>query len=184
MGDTTRRGFCCAQGLAIYRVVQSEVSTPASRDASGGGGQFILRVSVFSTERDQLTELVSFSFVTLSDGFSQVLPTHDGQIVVQTGRKLRLYSSTLKEIKTIDLPSVSWWVISSPFGRKIYAGRTEVYNYGRNGKTTYNILDADSLETLVSSDSQQPQDWPERSDPTIWWRNQIPGTLLAKNEVI
>jgi hypothetical protein len=145
--------FMAPDVLAIYQVLESnESSPPEPRDASGGGGRYVLQIVFLNSATGN--EVHTLRLTTTSSDVSGVYPTHDGGFLVETGQLLRLYSPTFQEVASRSLPTSpygkreSWRVSVIPPGRRIYIAAAEHY-----------LLDSDTLETI----------WhPNPSDVAFW----------------
>jgi hypothetical protein len=138
--------------LAIYQVLETDENTPQPRDASGGGGKYVLHIVFLDAATGR--EVQTLRFTTTGLEVSGVYSTHDGRFVVATGQQLRLYSPTFEQIGSRTFPTSSygkpesWSVSVIPGGKRICISAAEHY-----------LLDSDSLETIWN---------PKPSDVAFW----------------
>lgn len=140
--------------LAVYQVISKPNTALAPRDPSGGAGRFTLLVEFFDAKNAKPT--ASLHLQTSAE-FSKVFPTHDRKFLVRTGNALRLYSAGFDEVASRDLPLSNamphehWRIAVFPSGKKVYAQHNETS--AKTSRTEGNLLDADTLRTLATFDT-------------------------------
>jgi len=149
--------FTSPKTLAIYQVVEREnLPSLEPRDASGGGGNFALRVIFL--DRATGAELNQLNLTTEGSAISGVYATHDGQFLVLTGEMLRVYSPKFQEIASRTGPvgqsgkPEAWNVLVIASGRRIFA-------YAGLHSDMPFLLDSDTLDTIPN---------PRPSDVALW----------------
>src|SRR6185503_11350702 len=143
-----------------YQVNRSRGATRlASRDASGGSGNFILQVKVLNAKDG--SEVKSFDLPTNAD-FSKIIPTHDGKFILRTGDVLYLYSANFERLAERSLPLIrqvqeeAWQISVSPSGRKLALVHQQIFRRNPVSPTSavvkaasdIEILDADTLKLI------------------------------------
>jgi hypothetical protein len=154
--------FISPEKVLVYQVNRSRRATRlASRDASGGSGNFILQIKVLDAKDG--SEIKSFDLPTNAD-FSKVMPTHDGKFIVRTGDILYLYSANFERLASQSLalngqPQEEAWQIGvSPSGRKLALVHQQIFRRNPVSPTSaimkassdIEILDADTLKLIES----------------------------------
>jgi hypothetical protein len=94
--------FVAENVLAVYQVTENQDLRVEHRDASSGAGRYILQAVFFDSRTGE--ELRTLRLVTAGSLYSQILPTHDGNFLVQTGALIRLYSPTFQETTSRAVP--------------------------------------------------------------------------------
>ncbi|HEU4416114.1 MAG TPA: hypothetical protein VFT65_15105 [Candidatus Angelobacter sp.] len=115
--------FLSPDELLVYQVNRSRTLVELSpRDASGGGGNFVLDARILSTHDGH--EIKSLRLTTNADS-SEVLATRQGRFIVRTGDILYLYSAGFERIASIGLPlnrrvkEEDWQIGVSPSGAEV-----------------------------------------------------------------
>lgn len=115
--------FLSADKVLVYQVNRSQkLAALGPRDASGGGGNFILDMRILSTLDGH--EIKALRMTTNADS-TKVMATHDGRFVVRTGEILYLYSADFQRIASKPLPlqkkvaEEAWQIGVSPSGREV-----------------------------------------------------------------
>src|SRR5438105_281619 len=94
--------FISPERVAVYQVSRSRATAKlATRDASGGGGNYVLAVSVLDAHDGR--EIKQLRFPTNPE-YSKVMATHDGKFIVRTGDVLYLYSADFERLASKNLP--------------------------------------------------------------------------------
>ena len=109
--------------VLVYQVNRKRGPSRLSpRDASGGGGNFLLDIRVLSTHDGR--ELGAMRFPTNADS-NKVMATRDGRFLVRTGEILYLYSANFERIASVPLPlergllEQAWQIGVSPSGAEV-----------------------------------------------------------------
>lgn len=117
--------------LIVYQV--NRASGPVTlrpRDASGGGGNFVLNIRILSMLDGH--ELAAMHLTTSADS-SKVMATRDGRFIVRTGEILYLYSANFEMIASKALPMVrrvqeeDWQMDVSPSGDEVVLVHTQIF---------------------------------------------------------
>ena len=152
--------FLSPERVLVYQVNRSRGATRlASRDASGGSGNFILQIKVLDAKDGSAVK--AFDLPTNAD-FSKVIPTHDGKFIVRTGDVLYLYSSNFERLLERSLPlnrqsqEEAWQISVSPSGRKLALVHQQIFRRNPVSPTSaivkaasdIEILDADTLKLI------------------------------------
>jgi len=152
--------FISPERVLVYQVNRSRSATRlASRDASGGSGNFILQIKVLDAKDG--SEVKSFDLPTNAD-FSKVIPTHDGKFIVRTGDILYLYSANFEQLASRSLPlerkvqEEAWQIGVSPSGRKLALVHQQIFRRNPVSPTSaivkassdIEILNADTLKLI------------------------------------
>ena len=152
--------FISPERVLVYQVNRSRGATRlASRDASGGSGNFILQVKVLNAKDG--SEVKSFDLPTNAD-FSKIIPTHDGKFILRTGDVLYLYSANFERLAERSLPLIrqvqeeAWQIGVSPSGRKLALIHQQIFRRNPVSPTSaivkassdIEILDADTLKLI------------------------------------
>ncbi len=152
--------FISPERVLVYQVNRSRGMTRlASRDASGGSGNFILQIKVLDAKDG--SEVKSFDLPTNAD-FSKVMPTHDGKFIVRTGDILYLYSANFERLASRSLPlkrqvqEEAWQIGVSPSGRKLALVHQQIFRRNPVSATSaivkassdIEILNADTLKLI------------------------------------
>jgi len=122
--------FLSPDSLLVYQVNRSRGPVRLSRrDASGGGGNFVLDIRVLSTLDGH--EIKAFRLPTNAE-FSKVMATRQGRFVVRTGDILYLYSADFQRIAAKPLPlrrqvqEEGWQIDVSPSGEEVALVHQEI----------------------------------------------------------
>jgi hypothetical protein len=117
--------------LLVYQVYRSAaVARLSARDASGGGGNFILDARVLSAVDGH--EIKALRFPTNADA-SEIMSTRDGRFLVRTGDILYLYSAGFERMASRPLPlrrevrEESWQIDVSPSGAEVVLVHNQVF---------------------------------------------------------
>lgn len=144
--------FISPERVLVYQVNRSRgVTRLASRDASGGSGNFILQIKVLDAKNG--TEVKSFDLPTNAD-FSKVIPTHDGKFIVRTGDVLYLYSANFERLLARSLPlnrqsqEEAWQISVSPSGRKLALVHQQIFRRNPVSPTSAIVKAASDIEIL------------------------------------
>lgn len=152
--------FISPERVLVYQVNRSRgVTRLASRDVSGGSGNFILQIKVLDAKDG--SEVKSFDLPTNAD-FSKVVPTHDGKFIVRTGDILYLYSANFERLASRSLPlnrqsqEEAWQIGVSPSGRKLALVHQQIFRRNPVSATSaivkassdIEILNADTLKLI------------------------------------
>ncbi|MGC2697274.1 MAG: hypothetical protein WA738_15930 [Candidatus Angelobacter sp.] len=123
--------FLSPDKLLVYQVNRSRTPAQLSpRDASGGGGNFILDARILSTQDGR--EIRDLRLTTNADS-SEILPTRQGRFIVRTGDILYLYSATFEQMASKALPlnrrvrEENWQMGVSPSGAEIILVHNQVF---------------------------------------------------------
>lgn len=115
--------FLSPDKVLVYQVNRSQKPVAlAPRDASGGGGNFILEMRILSTVDGH--EIKAISMTTNADS-TKVMATRNGRFVVRTGEILYLYSADFQRIASKPLPfqkkvaEEAWQIGVSPSGKEV-----------------------------------------------------------------
>src|SRR5262249_44836002 len=115
--------FLSPDKVLVYQVNRSRKPVALGpRDASGGGGNFILDMRILSTVDGH--EIKAISMTTNADS-TKVMATRDGRFVVRTGDILYLFSADFKKLAYKQLPlqkkvaEEAWQIGVSPSGREV-----------------------------------------------------------------
>ena len=148
--------------LAIYQVQETEENPSLQqRDASGGGGKYLLKIVFLDTATGK--EQHTLQLTTTGLNVSGIYPTHDGRFVVVTGQLLRLYSPTFEEVRSRPFPlspygkPESWRISVIPGGKSIYISAAEHY-----------LLDSDTLQIIWNP---RPSDFAYSAKGRDFFRN-------------
>ncbi len=122
--------FLSPESVLVYQVNRSHGPVTLSpRDASGGGGNFVLEIRVLSTKDGH--EIKAFRLPTNAE-FSKVMATREGRFVVRTGDILYLYSADFKRLAAKPLPlrrqvqEEGWQIDVSPSGEEVALVHQEI----------------------------------------------------------
>ena len=123
--------FLTPDELLVYQVNRSRTLAELSpRDASGGGGNFILDARILSTHDGH--EIKNLRLTTNADS-SEVLATRQGRFIVRTGDILYLYSAGFERIASIGLPlnrrvkEEDWQMGVSPSGDEVILVHNQIF---------------------------------------------------------
>jgi hypothetical protein len=115
--------FLSPDKVLVYQVNRSHKPVAlAPRDASGGGGNFILEMRILSTVDGH--EIKAIRMTTNADS-TKVMATRNGRFVVRTGEILYLYSADFQRIASKPLPfqkkvaEEAWQIGVSPSGKEV-----------------------------------------------------------------
>ncbi|HEX7286522.1 MAG TPA: hypothetical protein VF532_10085 [Candidatus Angelobacter sp.] len=152
--------FLTPERVLLYQVNQlREPARLAGRDSSGGAGNFSLEIRVLDVRNGQLLKTLE---LPTSAGFSKIIPTHDGKMIVRAGDSLFLCTDEFQPMASRALPIKgeapieTWQIGVLPSGRQLALvhqqikpsllgpGQTE----GAWALTEIQILDADTFELL------------------------------------
>lgn len=159
--------FITPQRLVVYQV--NELKTPAAlagRDASGGGGNFLLEARVFDVQDGHV--LKTFSMRTSAE-LSTLLPTRDGKFILRTGDVVYVMSPTFETVASRKLPLVRlapqelWQVEVSPSGQQAVLVHQQIFSRGDpylgkpwQGVAEVEVINADTLAATKSFTVQHP----------------------------
>jgi hypothetical protein len=123
--------FLSPDKVLVYQVNRSHAPARlAPRDASGGGGNFVLNIKVLSTLDGREIKALSLATNAFS---SKVLATQGGRFVVRTGDILYLYSANFEQITSRALPlqrevqEEGWQVGISPSGTEVALVHQQIF---------------------------------------------------------
>ena len=157
--------FLEADRILVYQVNRTaERSQLAARGASGGAGNFLLDIRIFSAQDGQ--EIKSLRLTT-NGGFSSVLAAQSGKFLVRCGDALFLYSASFEAIARKDLPLAKvaiidgWEVAISPSREEVVLVHTQVFSQPQilmdgsvlsegSARTDVEILDSSTLQLKKS----------------------------------
>jgi hypothetical protein len=122
--------FLSSDKVLVYQVNRSRAPVKlAPRDASGGGGNFILDMRILSTLDGH--EIKALRMTTNADS-TKVMATREGRFVVRTGDILYLYSADFQKIASKPLPlqknvaEEAWQIGVSPSGKEVAVVHQEI----------------------------------------------------------
>jgi hypothetical protein len=117
--------------LIVYQVNRARGPVQLRpRDASGGGGNFVLDIRILSILDGH--ELAAIHLTTSADS-SKVLATRNGRFIVRTGEILYLYSANFEIIAAKTLPlnrqvqEEDWQFDVSPSGYEVVLVHTQIF---------------------------------------------------------
>lgn len=117
--------------LLVYQVNRSrKLARLGPRDASGGGGNFVLEMRILSTRDGR--EIKALRLITNADS-SKVIATREGRFLVRTGDILYLYSANFEQIAAKSLPlrrqapEEGWQIDVSPSGTEVALVHQEIF---------------------------------------------------------
>lgn len=152
--------FLSPERLLIYQVNRRRDPAPlAPRSVSGGGGNFIVNVSVFDVKTG--IEIKRVHFLTTAD-FSSVTPTHDGKFIVRAGTMLALYDADFHPLVARTLPlknqaALDYWQISvTPSGKQVALIHQQRFGEFKDGigfigsksEADVEVLNADTFQVI------------------------------------
>ncbi|HLY92284.1 MAG TPA: hypothetical protein VKQ89_03415 [Candidatus Angelobacter sp.] len=144
--------------LIVYQVNRAHGPvTLRPRDASGGGGNFVLDIRILSTADGH--ELAAMHLTTSADS-SKVMATRDGRFIVRTGEILYLYSANFELIASKPLPLLrqvqeeDWQVDVSPSGAKIALVHQQIFKRNHLSPTSEVKWAGAEVEILREEDLQ------------------------------
>ena len=148
--------FISPERVAVYQVSRSRATAKlATRDASGGGGNYVLTVSVLDAHDGR--EIKQLHFPTNPE-YSKVMATHDGRFIVRTGDVLYLYSADFERLASKNLPmkrkviEEGWQIGVSPSGEEIALVHQQIFH--RNQLTAESVVDsADADVEILNADT-------------------------------
>jgi hypothetical protein len=144
--------------LIVYQV--NRASGPVRlqrRDASGGGGNFVLDIKILSMADGH--ELAAIHLTTSADS-SKVMATRDGRFIVRTGEILYLYSANFEIIGSRPLPlrrqvqEEDWQVDVSPSGARIALVHQQIFKRNQLSPTSDVRWASADVEILREEDLQ------------------------------
>jgi hypothetical protein len=183
--------FISPERVLVYQVNRSRGATRlASRDASGGSGNFILQIKVLDAKDG--SEVKSFDLPTNAD-FSKVMPTHDGKFIVRTGDILYLYSANFERLAERSLPlerqvqEEAWQIGVSPSGRKVALVHQQIFRRNAVSPTSaivrassdIEILNADTLKLIEGFTVPSFWDYWNESDELLLASTPQPSASVA-----
>ncbi len=150
--------FLSPERVAVYQVSRSrETAKLATRDASGGGGNYVLAVSILDARDGR--EIKQLRLPTNPE-YSKIMATHDGKFIVRTGDVLYLYSADFERLASKNLPMKRkvieevWQIGVSPSGEEIALVHQQVFH--RNQLTAESVVDsADADVEVLNADTLQ-----------------------------
>ena len=117
--------------LIVYQVNRSRGPVRLQpRDASGGGGNFVLDIKILSMLDGH--EIKALQLTTNADS-SIVMATREGRFIVRTGEVLYLYAANFERIASKSLPldrqvqEEDWQVNVSPSGAEVALVHTQIF---------------------------------------------------------
>ena len=123
--------FLAPDKLLVYQVNRARGPVRLqARDASGGGGNFVLDIRILSMLDGH--EIKAFQLPTNADA-SKVMATREGRFIVRTGEILYLYSANFEKIASKALPldrkvqEEDWQVDISPLGAEVALVHTQIF---------------------------------------------------------
>jgi len=150
--------FLSPERVAVYQVSRARATAKlATRDASGGGGNYVLAVSILDARDGR--EIKQLRFPTNPE-YSKIMATHDGKFIVRTGDVLYLYSADFERLASKNLPMKRkvieevWQIGVSPSGEEIALVHQQVFH--RNQLTAESVVDsADADVEILNADTLQ-----------------------------
>jgi hypothetical protein len=150
--------FISPERVLVYQVSRSrEMARLATRDASGGGGNFTLTATILDVHDGR--EIKQLRLPTNPE-LSKVLATHDGKFIVRTGDVLYLYSADFERLASRNLPlkrkviEEAWQIGVSPSGGEVVLVHQQVFH--RNQLTVESVVDsADADVEVLNADTLQ-----------------------------
>jgi len=150
--------FLSPERVAVYQVSRARATAKlATRDASGGGGNYVLAVSILDARDGR--EIKQLRFPTNPE-YSKIMATHDGKFIVRTGDVLYLYSADFERLASKNLPMKRkvieevWQIGVSPSGEEIALVHQQVFH--RNQLTAESVVDsADADVEVLNADTLQ-----------------------------
>src|SRR6266853_788552 len=154
--------FLSPDKLLVYQVSRSRApSRLVTRDASGGGGNFVLDIKILSTQDGH--EIKAMRFTTNAEA-TQVMATRDGRFLVRTGEVLYLYSANFEKIASRALPlkrqvqEEGWEIGVSPSGAEVTLVHQQIFKRDPMSPTSavekanaeVEVLDEETLAVLKS----------------------------------
>ncbi len=152
--------FLSPDKVLVYQVNRSRAPVKlAPRDASGGGGNFILDMRVLSTQDG--SEIKALRLTTNADS-TKVMATREGRFLVRTGEILYLYSADFQKIASKALPlqkniaEEAWQIGVSPSGKEVALVHQQIFKRNEVSPTSdvqkasadVEILNEDTLQTI------------------------------------
>ncbi len=154
--------FISPERVLVYQVTRSQDHIKlGARDASGGAGNFVLNLRVFSTQDGH--EIKSMRLPTSAEP-SKVVATRGGRFIVRTGDILYLYSSDFQRLASKTLPlkrqvqEEVWQISVSPSGAEVVLAHQQIFHRNALSPTSaiekasaeIEVLNADTLQTIKS----------------------------------
>jgi hypothetical protein len=148
--------------LLVYQVNRSRtLARLAPRDASGGGGNFILGMRILSIQDGH--EIKALRLITNADS-SKVIATREGRFLVRTGDILYLYSANFERLAARALPmhrqvqEEGWQLDVSPSGTEVALVHQEIFKRDQmspvsaveKASADIEILNEKNLQTIKS----------------------------------
>lgn len=152
--------FLAPGRVLLYQVNQlREPARLTGRDSSGGAGNFSLEIRVLDVGDGHVVKALR---LPTSAGFSRIIPTHDGKMIVRTGDSLFLCTDDFKPLASRALPikgeapMETWQIAVSPSGRWVVLAHelvkpshASLVTSGRDwARSEIEVLDADTLKTV------------------------------------
>jgi hypothetical protein len=165
--------FISPERILVYQVNRSRgLAKLSARDASGGGGNFVLDMRVLNA-RDG-SEIKSIQLPTNAD-FSKVIATHNGKFIVRTGDILYLYSANFDRLASRALPlkrqapEEGWQIGVSPSGEEVVLVHQQIFKRDALSPTsTVQKAEAD-IEILNAETLQLEKSFTLPSFLTTWF---------------
>ncbi|SRR6266700_1082662 len=150
--------FISPEKVLVYQVSRSrEMARLATRDASGGGGNFTLTATILDVHDGR--EIKQLHFPTNPE-FSKIMATHNGKFIVRTGDVLYLYSADFERLASRNLPmkrkviEEAWQIGVTPSGGEVALVHQQVFH--RNQLTVESVVDsADADVEVLNADTLQ-----------------------------
>jgi hypothetical protein len=143
--------FLSPDKVLVYQVSRSRAPAKlVPRDASGGGGNFVLDIKVLSTQDGH--EIKAMSFITNAEA-TQVMATRDGRFLVRTGDILYLYSANFEKIASRALPlkrqvqEEAWQIGVSPSGTEVVLVHQQIFK--RDPMSPTSVVEKASAEVEI-----------------------------------
>jgi hypothetical protein len=152
--------FLTPERVLLYQVNQfREPARLAGRDSSGGAGNFSLEIRVLDVRNGHVVKTLR---LPTSAGFSKIIPTHDGKMIIRTGDSLFLCTDDFQPLASRTLPIrgeapiEAWQIGVSPSGRRVVLVHQLVRPSQVSLDTTRNdwalseieVLDAETLKPV------------------------------------
>src|SRR5581483_6864408 len=152
--------FLSPDKVLVYQVNRTRVPVKLGpRDASGGGGNFILYMKILSTLDGH--EIKALRLTTNADS-TKVMATRDGTFLVRTGDILYLYSADFERIASTPLPlqqkvaEEGWQIDVSPSGAEVAVVHQQIFKRNPLSPTSdverasadVEVLDEATLQTI------------------------------------
>lgn len=142
--------------LIVYQVNRAHGPVRLQvRDASGGGGNFVLEIRILSMLDGN--EIKAFQLATNAEA-SKVMATREGRFIVRTGEILYLYSANFEKIASRALPldrkvqEEDWQVDVSPSGAEVALVHTQIFKRNQLSPTSDVRWASADVEILQEAD--------------------------------